>query len=146
MVYAILRFIAGIGLAGELGAGITLVSESLPRQLRAIGTSIVAGFGLLGAVVAQLTVELTGDWTTAYFIGGGLGMLLLFLRIGVSESGIYKNLEKDKNISRGNFLLLFTNGKRFIKYLKCIAIGLPTWFCRSEEHTSELQSRENIVC
>ncbi len=129
MVYAILRFIAGIGLAGELGAGITLVSESLPRQLRAIGTSIVAGFGLLGAVVAQLTVELTGDWTTAYFIGGGLGMLLLFLRIGVSESGIYKNLKKDKNVSRGNFFSLFTNGKRFIKYLKCIAIGLPTWFC-----------------
>lgn len=128
-IYAILRFIAGVGLAGELGAGITLVSESLPKQLRAIGTSIVAGFGLLGAVVAQLTVELAGDWTYAYFIGGILGLLLLFLRIGVSESGIYKDIEKATNIQKGNFFSLFTNKTRLIKYLKCIAIGLPTWFC-----------------
>lgn len=127
--YALLRFIAGIGLAGELGAGITLVSESLPKELRAIGTSIVAGFGLLGAVVANLTVELAGDWTIAYFVGGGLGLLLLFLRIGVVESGIYKEIETDSNIQKGNFFLLFSNTTRFIKYLKCIAIGLPTWFC-----------------
>ncbi len=129
MVYAILRFIAGIGLAGELGAGITLVSESLPKQLRAIGTSIVAGFGLLGAVVAQLTVELAGDWTVAYFIGGTLGLLLLFLRIGVVESGIYKDLEKTTTIEKGNFFSFFTNKTRFVKYIKCIAIGLPTWYC-----------------
>lgn len=127
--YAVLRFIAGLGLAGELGAGITLVSESLPKELRAIGTSLVAGFGLLGAVVAQLTVELAGDWTYAYFIGGGLGLLLLLLRVGVFESGMYKNLEQDNTIAKGNFLSLFTNKTQFIKYLKCIAIGLPTWFC-----------------
>ena len=128
-VYAALRFLAGIGLAGELGAGITLVSESLPKELRAIGTSIVAGFGLLGAVVAQLTVELAGSWTIAYFIGGGLGLMLLFLRISVVESGMYKALEKDENITKGNFFSLFTNKVRFVKYIKCIAIGLPTWFC-----------------
>ncbi len=128
-IYAILRFIAGIGLAGELGAGITLVSESLPKELRAIGTSIVAGFGLLGAVVAQLTVELAGSWTTAYFVGGVLGLLLLFLRVGVVESGIYKDIEKNVGMSKGNFFSFFTNKDRFIKYLKCIAIGLPTWFC-----------------
>lgn len=128
-LYAILRFIAGIGLAGELGAGITLVSESLPKELRAIGTSMVAGFGLLGAVVAQLTVELAGEWTYAYFIGGGLGLLLLLLRVGVLESGLYKNLEKELTVSKGNFFCFFTNKKRFIKYMKCIAIGLPTWFC-----------------
>ncbi|WNM18564.1 MFS transporter [Flavobacterium capsici] len=127
-LYAILRFIAGIGLAGELGAGITLVSESLPKELRAIGTSIVAGFGLLGAVVAQLTVELAGSWTTAYFIGGALGLVLLVLRVSVSESGIYKDIEHDTSITKGNFLSFFTNKTRFIKYLKCIAIGLPTWF------------------
>lgn len=127
-IYAGLRFLAGIGLAGELGAGITLVSESLPKELRAIGTSIVAGFGLLGAVVAQLTVELAGNWTYAYFIGGGLGLLLLLLRVGVLESGIYKQMEHTE-ISKGNFLSFFTNKDRFIKYLKCIAIGLPTWFC-----------------
>lgn len=127
-VYAVLRFIAGIGLAGELGAGITLVSESLPKELRAIGTSIVAGFGLLGAVVAQLTVELAGDWTYAYFIGGTLGLILLLLRVGVLESGLYKDIEKTE-ISKGNFFSLFTNWNRFVKYMKCIAIGLPTWFC-----------------
>lgn len=128
-VYALLRFIAGIGLAGELGAGITLVSESLPKQLRAIGTSIVAGFGLLGAVVAQLTVELAGDWTIAYFIGGGLGLLLLFLRVSVVESGIYNDIKNSESIQKGNFFSFFTNWERFVKYMKCIAIGLPTWFC-----------------
>lgn len=128
-IYAVLRFIAGIGLAGELGAGITLVSESLPKELRAIGTSIVAGFGLMGAVVAQLTVELAGSWTTAYFIGGTLGLLLLLLRVGVVESGIYKDIEKKETVSKGNFLSFFTNGERLVRYLKCIAIGLPTWFC-----------------
>jgi MFS family permease len=129
MLYAILRFIAGIGLAGELGAGITLVSESLPKELRAIGTSIVAGFGLLGAVVAQLTVQLAGSWTTAYFIGGILGLMLLVLRISVSESGMYTKLESSTTISKGNFFSFFTNKVQLIKYLKCIAIGLPTWFC-----------------
>lgn len=128
-VYALLRFIAGIGLAGELGAGITLVSESLPKQLRAIGTSIVAGFGLLGAVVAQLTVELAGDWTIAYIIGGGLGLLLLFLRVSVVESGIYNEIKHSESVQKGNFFSFFTNKDRFIKYIKCIAIGLPTWFC-----------------
>ncbi|AQX05606.1 MFS transporter [Elizabethkingia meningoseptica] len=126
--YAGLRFIAGLGLAGELGAGITLVSESLPKELRAIGTSVVAGFGLMGAVVAQLTVELSGGWNISYIIGGGLGILLLFLRISVSESGIYKNI-KTKDVSKGNFLSFFTNKDRLVRYLKCIAVGLPTWYC-----------------
>ncbi|WP_089998549.1 MFS transporter [Chryseobacterium taichungense] len=126
--YAALRFIAGIGLAGELGAGITLVSESLPKNLRAIGTSVVAGFGLMGAVVAQLTVELAGGWNISYIIGGILGILLLFLRISVSESGIYKNMEH-QSVSKGNFFSFFTNKDRFIRYIKCIAIGLPTWYC-----------------
>ena len=127
--YAALRFIAGIGLAGELGAGITLVAESLPKELRAIGTSIVAGFGLMGAVVANFTVELSGDWTIAYFIGGGLGLLLLIFRIGVSESSIFKDIEQKSTVSKGNFISIFTNKNRLIRYLKCISIGLPTWFC-----------------
>ncbi|WP_294234027.1 MFS transporter [uncultured Chryseobacterium sp.] len=126
--YAGLRFIAGIGLAGELGAGITLVSESLPKNLRAIGTSVIAGFGLMGAVVAQLTVELAGGWNISYLIGGVLGIMLLFLRISVSESGIYKNIEH-KSVSKGNFFSFFTNKDRLIRYLKCIAVGLPTWYC-----------------
>jgi MFS family permease len=127
--YAALRFIAGIGLAGELGAGITLVSESLPKELRAIGTSLVAGFGLLGAVVANITVKLSSDWTFAYFIGGAMGIALLFLRISVAESGIYKKITQNHQIGKGNFLVFFTQKQRFITYLKCILIGLPTWYC-----------------
>lgn len=126
--YALFRFIAGLGLAGELGAGITLVSESLPKELRAIGTSLVAGFGLLGAVVASLTAS-ASDWTMSYFIGGGLGLMLLVLRIGVVESGIYKQVEKNTSVQKGNFLSFFTSYERFVRYMKCIAIGLPTWFC-----------------
>jgi len=99
MVYAWLRFIAGVGLAGELGAGITLVTETLPKELRAMGTSIVAGFGVLGAVVAQFTVELAGSWTTAYLIGGSLGLILLVLRISVAESGLYSEVKKTKTYS-----------------------------------------------
>jgi MFS family permease len=125
--YKILRLIAGIGLAGELGAGITLVSEVLPKNLRAIGTSLVAGIGLLGAVVAYFTVEFF-DWRTAYFIGGGMGILLLLLRIGVFESKAFEAIKSQQHISRGNFFSLFTNKDRFIRYLKCIGIGLPTWF------------------
>jgi MFS family permease len=125
--YKILRFIAGIGLAGELGAGITLVSEILPKRLRAIGTSLVAGVGLSGAVVAYFTADLF-DWRNAYFIGGGMGLLLLVMRIGVFESGLFKNIHQEGHISKGNFLSFFSNEKRLLLYLKCIAIGLPTWF------------------
>ena len=127
--YMLLRFIAGVGLAGELGAGITLVSESLPKELRAIGTSLVAGFGLFGAVVANFTVELSPDWTIAYWIGGGMGLCLLLLRVGVIESGMYKEIVHDKRVKKGSLWMFFNNRDRFIRYIKCIAIGLPTWFC-----------------
>ena len=127
--YKWLRFVAGVGLAGELGAGITLVSESLPKELRAIGTSLVAGVGLLGAVVGTFTVRLSGDWTIAYFVGGAMGFLLLLLRVGVVESGIYRDITEKAHVTKGDFFSFFTNKERFVKYLKCIGIGLPTWFC-----------------
>jgi MFS family permease len=127
LTYKILRFIAGVGLAGELGAGITLVSEILPKHLRAIGTSLVAGIGLLGAIVGYFTVEFF-DWRNAYFIGGGLGISLLLLRIGVFESGIFEGVKGQKHVEKGNFFALFTNKDRLFRYLKCIGIGLPTWF------------------
>jgi predicted MFS family arabinose efflux permease len=125
--YKVIRFIAGVGLAGELGAGITLVSESIPKHLRALGTSLVAGVGLLGAVVAYFTVDLF-DWRTAYFVGGGMGIALLFLRIGVFESSFYKNMKSVSTVQKGNFFALFSNKVRLVKYLKCIGVGLPTWF------------------
>lgn len=126
--YKWLRFIAGLGLAGELGAGITLVSEVLPKHLRAIGTSLVAGIGLLGAVLAKFTVFFSGSWTAAYFIGGILGFALLLLRIGVVESGMFKNMVHESTVQKGNFLSFFTNKDRFIRYMKCIGIGFPNWF------------------
>lgn len=128
-LYMALRFIAGIGLAGELGAGITLVSESLPKELRAIGTSIVAGFGLMGAVVANFTVELSGSWHIAYWIGGAMGIALLLLRVGIVESGIYKDIQQEHQVKKGSLLMFFNNKRRFLVYIKCIFIGLPTWFC-----------------
>lgn len=125
--YAYARFVAGIGLAGELGAGITLVSELLPKNKRGIGTSLVAGIGLFGAVAAYFTFKFTDDWRLCYKIGAGLGVMLLFLRISVAESGMF-NQVKQQNISRGNLLMFFNNGQRFRKYLLAILIGLPTWF------------------
>ena len=123
--YAIARFIAGIGLAGELGAGITLVSELLKKEQRGLGTSVVAGIGLTGAIVAYF-ISRNYDWRVCYFIGGGLGFLLLLLRVSVFESGMYQSMER--SVSKGNFLMFFNNTKRFKKYIFSIFIGLPTWF------------------
>jgi len=126
--YAACRFFAGLGLAGELGAGITLVSELLPKNKRGIGTSLVAGIGLFGAVAAYFTYQFTGnDWRLCYKIGGGLGLLLLFLRIRVAESGMFNQL-KTKNVSRGDIFMFFSSFKRFKKYILAILIGLPTWY------------------
>jgi len=124
--YAICRFIAGIGLAGELGAGITLVSELISKEKRGMATSVVAGVGLMGAVLAYF-ISQSFDWRICYYIGGGLGLVLLALRISVYESGMFKNIQHAE-VSKGNFLMFFTNGQRFKKYLLAILIGLPTWY------------------
>lgn len=124
--FKIIRFIAGIGLAGELGAGITLVSELTPKNKRGIATSLVAGIGLTGAVVAFIMKE-NFDWRTCYFIGGGLGLVLLLLRISVFESGMFSELKKT-NVRRGNFFMLLNNKERLKKYVCSILLGLPTWF------------------
>lgn len=124
--YALLRFIAGVGLAGELGAGVTLVSEVLPKEKRGLGTMIVATVGVSGALLAFWVGDFFG-WRNAYFIGGGLGLLLLFLRVSVYESGMFKNL-KDASVTRGDFFSLFTNRSRFKKYLMCILVGIPLWY------------------
>lgn len=124
--YALVRFVSGIGLAGELGAGITLVSELLPKERRGVGTSLVAGIGLSGAVLAYFMKQYF-DWRTCYFIGGSLGFVLLFLRIKVAESGMFREV-KQTTVQKGNFLMFFTNGDRFKRYMLSILIGLPTWY------------------
>ncbi|MCX6332374.1 MAG: MFS transporter [Bacteroidetes bacterium] len=125
--YAYCRFLGGIGLAGELGAGITLVSEMLPKNKRGIGTSMVAGIGLFGAVFAYFTFKATNDWRLCYQIGGVLGFFLLVLRVRVAESFMFESA-KLAHIAKGNFLMFFNNKKRFVKYITAILIGLPTWF------------------
>ena len=129
--YELARFFTGLGLAGELGAGITLVSELMPKEKRGIATSWVAGIGLSGAVFAFYVKQWFGGnadgWRTCYYIGGGLGFLLLLLRVGVLESGMYKSIAST-DVSRGNFFMLFTSGRRFSKYITAILIALPNWF------------------
>ncbi|HEY9534192.1 MAG TPA: MFS transporter [Mucilaginibacter sp.] len=124
--YALVRFFAGVGLAGELGAGITLVSETLSKERRGYGTMLVAVVGLFGAVLANIVAKHFG-WRNAYFVGGGLGAFLLLLRVGTFESGMYKNAQQTK-VSRGDFLSLFTNRKKLLKYVYCILIGAPLWY------------------
>jgi MFS family permease len=126
--YAWLRFVAGIGLAGELGAGITLVSELMPKKNRGVMTSFVAGIGLFGAVFAYFIYKATNDWRLCYKIGGVLGIFLLFLRIKISESGMFKSIENKGHVSKGNMLMFFNDSKRFKRYMLAILIGLPTWF------------------
>ncbi len=147
--YAYARFAAGIGLAGELGAGITLVSELLPKNKRGIGTSLVAGFGLFGAVAAYFTFHYTQDWRLCYKIGGALGLSLLLLRITVAESGMFQQV-KAQAVQRGNMLMFFTNRTRFRKYLLAILIGLPTWYVigilvnLSNRFATELYGENNV--
>ncbi|HYG40137.1 MAG TPA: MFS transporter [Cytophagales bacterium] len=124
--YAVLRFIAGVGLAGELGAGITLVAEILPKHIRGYGTTLVAAVGLFGAVLAYFVAEYT-NWMVAYWIGGGMGLSLLLLRYTVAESGMFDQIKHTK-VDRGNFFLLFSKMHLFLNYLRCIFIGLPIWF------------------
>lgn len=123
--YAFWRFIAGLGLAGELGAGITLVAELMPKEKRGYATTIVASVGVSGAVVAYFIAQLF-DWRTSFFIGGGLGLLLLLLRVGVAESGMFSQTKEASN--RGDFFALFRNKTQFVKYVRCIMIGIPLWF------------------
>jgi len=140
--YAIVRVIAGIGLAGELGAGITLVSETMDKEKRGYGTMIIVTFGALGAVLAALVgakgafvsaiiAQLTGytlqNWQVVYLIGGFIGLLLLFLRVGAFESDMFKDM-KAREVSKGNFLAIFKKKETALKYLYCILIGLPVWF------------------
>lgn len=124
--YAIIRCIAGIGLAGELGAGITLVSESMSKEKRGYGTMIVASVGVLGAIAAYY-VSAIFDWRNAYFVGGGMGLLLLVLRVGTFESGMFKDVA-GKPVEKGKLSMLFTDPDRFKRYLYCLLIGLPIWF------------------
>lgn len=124
--YTILRFIAGVGLAGELGAGITLVSEILHKDKRGWGTTLVATVGVSGAVFAGI-LGLNFDWKTCYIVGGVLGFALLLLRVGVFESGMYKNT-KQQVVKMGSLALIFLNKKRLILYTKYVLIGLPIWY------------------
>ncbi|WP_343565860.1 MFS transporter [Sphingobacterium sp.] len=124
--YGIIRFIAGIGLAGELGAGITLVSESMHKSKRGYGTMLVASVGVLGAILAYFVSE-EFNWRTAYFVGGGMGLLLLLLRVGSFESGLFKEQDK-KDVTKGDFRMLFTDKGRLKRYINCLCIGLPIWF------------------
>jgi len=124
--YALIRFIAGIGLAGELGAGITLVSETMSREKRGYGTMLVAVVGLFGAVAANLVHEYF-NWRTAYFVGGGLGFILLLLRVGTFESGMFRHVQESR-VAKGSLTMLLTHKERLLRYIYCIMIGMPLWF------------------
>jgi MFS transporter, putative metabolite:H+ symporter len=130
--YSILRFIAGFGLAGELGAAITLVSELMSKETRGIGTVLVVAMGALGAVAAAFVSKAVNlgsiSWQMAYFIGGGLGLMLLLLRFQSFESGMFENLKNTEGVSKGNFFALFTSKERFAKYMWCILLGIPIWY------------------
>ncbi len=124
--YAVFRFIAGFGLAGELGAAITLVGETLPKDVRGYGTGIVAGVGVSGAVVANWVGKHL-EWNDAYLVGGILGLLLLCLRMGVAESGMFHQAQ-EQAVARGDFFSLFTSRERFLRALRCTLIAVPLWF------------------
>jgi MFS family permease len=124
--YAVLRFLAGVGLAGELGAGITLVAEIMPASTRGYGTMIVATVGILGAIVASLVGD-AFDWRIAYFVGGAMGLALLVLRIGVAESGMFEGI-KQTHVVRGSFLTLVSSPATRWRYVRVVLVGLPIWY------------------
>ena len=126
--YTWLRFIAGLGLAGELGASITLTSELLPKEKRGIVAALIATSGVMGTITAYFVFKLSNEnWRLCYFIGGGMGLALLFLRVSVLESRMYDSLQKVK-VQMGNFWMLLNNRDRFFRYMRSIFIGLPVWY------------------
>ncbi len=125
--YAACRFVAGIGLAGELGAGIALVSELVSTARRGWATTFVATVGVSGSIAAPLLAKAV-DWRTAYFIGGGMGLLLLLMRIGVFESGIFEQVKSRDDVKRGDLRLLFGSGERLKRYVAATLSGAPVWF------------------
>lgn len=125
--YTVLRFIAAVGLAGELGASITLTSELLPKEKRGIAAAVIAVTGVMGTITAYFVNRWFHDWRLCYYIGGCLGLLLLVLRMGFLESSMFDAVKKTK-VPRGNFFMFFTNGERFLRYLRGILIGLPVWY------------------
>lgn len=126
--YIIIRFIAGVGLAGELGAGITLTSEILPKEKRGLAGTVIATCGVLGGISAALLSKIIDSWQTLYFVGGGIGLALLALRVSVVESEMFTSMGKSK-IQKGNFLLFFSNKDRFFRFAKGMLIGMPVWYC-----------------
>jgi MFS transporter, putative metabolite:H+ symporter len=125
-LYGLLRFLAGVGLAGELGAAITLVSEVMTKESRGYGTSVVAGVGIMGAVFAAMVGDFF-TWRVAYFIGGGMGLILLVLRLSMFESGMYE-ASQNSMARKGDLRLLFCNLPRLVRYVRCILVGIPVWF------------------
>jgi MFS family permease len=126
-MYAVLRFIAGVGLAGELGAGVTLTAELLPKEKRGYGTTLIASVGVSGALLAWFVAEKL-SWRGAFFVGGGLGLALLLLRVGVLESGMFEKVKNKVGIHRGDFMSLITNPGRRVRFLACILMGIQLWF------------------
>jgi putative MFS transporter len=126
--YTVLRFVAGLGLAGELGASITLTSEMLPKQKRGLAAALIATSGVMGTIVAYFVQKLSGgDWRLCYFIGGGMGLALLFLRMKVLDSGLY-SMAKTGGVKMGKLSMIFTNKERFVRFSRAILIGLPVWY------------------
>ena len=125
--YEAARFFTGVGLAGEIGAGITLANELLSKQTRVYASSLIVSCGVMGPLAASFMAEAL-DWRAAYIGGGVLGLLLLALRLSVSESGLFTAAQSKKDVSRGKFLMLFSNRYRLMRYLFCIALGVPVWF------------------
>lgn len=145
--YAVLRFVAGFGLAGELGAGITLVSETLDKDKRGLAATLVASVGISGAVVGGFIVKWVGDWRICYFIGGGMGLLLLLLRVNVFESGMFDQMKQNASVQKGRFFSIFKQWDRAKRYLACIALALPTWYVVQlyAKYSPELCSAVGIV-
>lgn len=125
--YTILRFVAGLGLAGELGASITLTSEMLPKEKRGISSAIIATSGVMGTIVAWFVHDISQDWRLCYYIGGGMGLALLFLRMSVMDSRLYSSVKKE-GVQMGSLLMIFNNRERIARYFRAILIGLPVWY------------------
>lgn len=126
--FALLRFIAGIGLAGELGASVTLTSEILPKEKRGLAATVIACAGVLGMITAYFVNNWFHNWRLCYYIGGAMGLALLFLRVGVLESSMYDQVKHEGRLRKGDFTMFFTNGDRFARYIKGVLIGLPVWY------------------
>lgn len=111
---AVFRFIAGMGLGGEFGIGMTLAAEAWPARLRARATSYVALGWQAGVLVAALVaapIIAAWSWRGLFAVGVVPALVAVFFRRRLEEPQKFLDLKANRSSDRFPLRLLFADGR-----------------------------------